>query len=94
MFLTLLDFCQLRRFPLNTCRKENIHLKDAHKFDLEQHCFVAQLPDLPGLERAYHSGTLSDSKVWVIGGSNGNNIHADVHVLDSSTQQWRTVEFG
>ena len=41
---------------------------------------------------AYHTATLVDHELWVIGGNNGRStIYEAVHVLDTKTLQWRTI---
>ena len=42
-------------------------------------------------DKSYHSATLLESQIWVVGGSDGKHTSSQVYVLETKTLKWRTV---
>ena len=64
------------------------------RIDLPTQKIDTGLQALPGEARAYHTATLVDNKIYILGGSNGQAVLGDVHVLDTDSRSWKTVDFG
>lgn len=80
-----------RDYLSRTCRKTN-HLNDVLKFDTATQEWRSGFSRPPFEAVAYHTATVVDSEMWVVGGTNAKNtLSGGVHVLDTQTLQWRTV---
>lgn len=73
------------------CRKSN-QLNDVLKFDTAAQEWRSGFSRPPFEPLAYHSATLVNHELWVIGGNNGKSaVYGGLHVLDTKSLLWRTV---
>ena len=49
------------------------------------------LPPCPFEERANHTMTVVDRKLWVIGGATEKDIFGDVHTYDLDSRTWEAI---
>ncbi|XP_024402653.1 uncharacterized protein [Physcomitrium patens] len=67
----------------------NIFFNDAWVFDTETEQWQQLQAHCAFSPRAYHTATLTgDGELWVIGGSDRDVMHGDVHMLSTKTLEW------